>query len=63
MKIPIRKMTKAEAGKKGADATYKKRYDTIKELSKYIHKDDLSWFQSHWKTEQLLTLLKAYQHE
>lgn len=52
------KKQKQEAGRLGALATHKRRYDTLTELSKFVNKDDLNWMQAKWKTEQLVTLLK-----
>ena len=51
---------KSDAGKKGAQATHRTRYEIITKLSKYVHKDDLNFMLS-WKTEQLKRLLKAYE--
>lgn len=53
----MKKLTKSEAGKLGANATYKERYDVIKELSKYCNKELQNKLLS-WKTEHLLELLK-----
>ena len=52
------KLTTSEAGKKGAEATHKKRYEMIVELSKLIDKPDLDWIQAKWKTLQIATLIK-----
>lgn len=47
------------AGKKGALATHKKRYEMLVELSKHVdHK--LYRFITRWPTEHLKALLKAY---
>lgn len=56
------KKTKQEAGRLGALATHKVRYETITGLSKYVAKVDLNWMQAKWDTKQLVTLLKAYQN-
>lgn len=52
---------KVKAGKAGAAATHKKRYEALVELSKLVNKNDLNWIQS-WPTAHILKLLKAYQH-
>mgnify|MGYP001557758147 CR=1 FL=1 len=60
--MKTKKMSRSESGKRGAEATHKKRYEAIKELSGFLNKHDLNWVQAKWKTEHLLKLLEAYQH-
>ena len=48
---------KVKAGKAGAAATHKKRYEALVELSKLVNKNDLNWIQAKWKTKQIATLL------
>mgnify|MGYP001617764718 CR=1 FL=1 len=52
---------KVKAGKAGALATHRKRYEALTELSKYIAKHDLDRIQSKWPTEHILRLVQAYQ--
>ena len=52
--------TKSDAGKLGAQATHKKRYEMLKELGRYLNKNDLNWLQSKWKTAHIERLLQAY---
>ena len=61
MTKPEKNKDKVRAGKKGAAATHRKRYEALTELSKYIAKDDLNLIQSKWPTEHILRLVKAYQ--
>lgn len=53
-------MSKSEAGQMGAEATHKKRYEMIVELSSLLSKDDLNWVSAKWKTTQIAKLLEAY---
>ena len=54
-------MTKSESGKLGANKTYKKRYEIIVELSKYVDKEYQNYL-ANWKTEYLARLLNAYKN-
>lgn len=56
-----KKLSKSQAGKLGAKATHKKRYDALVELSKLVNKNDLNWIQG-WPTAHLLKLLEAYRN-
>ena len=56
----MKKLTKSEAGKLGADKTHKKRYDAILALSKLVNKNDLNWIQAKWPTTHIEKLLEAY---
>ena len=49
---------KVRAGKAGAEALHRKRYEMITELSKLIDKPDLNWVQAKWKTTHIATLIK-----
>ena len=53
----------SEAGKRGAAAKHRKRYEALVELSKYIAKGDLDRIQSKWPTEMILRLVIAYKHD
>lgn len=55
----MKKLTKSQAGKMGAEATHKKRYEAIKELSKLVDKKFLNYLHS-WPTAHLVRLLDAY---
>ena len=55
----MKKLSKSEAGKLGAEATHKKRYQIIAELSKHVDKNYQNYLLS-WKTEYLVRLLNAY---
>lgn len=50
---------KSKAGKLGAMATHRKRYDMLIELSKKVD-PQLYRFLHKWPTEHLKVLLKAY---
>lgn len=56
-----RKMSKSEAGAKGAEATHRRRYEALQELSKLVAKPDLNWIQAKWKTTHILKLLQWLQ--
>ena len=56
----VTKMSKSEAGRKGSDKTWAKRYKILEELSKYVDKGYQNYLLS-WKTEHLIRLLKAYE--
>ena len=58
----MKKKTKSEAGKMGAEDTYTHRYEILVELSKLVDKP-LRNFLIKWKTKQLEILLKAYKHD
>lgn len=49
---------KQRAGRLGGKATNRVRHETLVELSKLVDKDDLSWMQAKWRTEQLVKMLK-----
>ena len=56
-----KKLTKAEAGKLGADKTHATRYKILTELRKYV--DPLLYVHlPKWPTEHLKVLLKGYQY-
>lgn len=55
----MNKKQRQEWGKQGAEKRYAKRYETLLELSKHVHKDDLTLLQS-WPSEYLDRLLAAY---
>lgn len=56
-----KKLTKSEAGTKGAEATHKKRYEALTYLSKLVDKKLLNFIQ-RWPTKHILILLSAYKH-
>ena len=58
MTKPEKNKDKVRAGKAGANATHRKRYEALVELSKLISKSDLDWIQAKWKTTQIATLIK-----
>ena len=51
---------KQEAGRKGAQVTHRRRYEALVELSKYVGKAELDKMRIAWKTDHLISLLKAY---
>lgn len=55
-------MSHSESGKRGAEATHKRRYEVLVELSKLVDKP-LQNFLIKWKTRQLEILLSAYKHD
>lgn len=56
----LSKKTKSEAGKMGAEATHKRRYELLKIVSSQVSKSDLNWIQAKWKTRQIELLVKAW---
>lgn len=53
-----KKMTKAQAGKKGAEVTHKKRYEALTELSKLVNKAELNYLQEEANTKTLVIIME-----
>ncbi len=60
------KKTKSQAGKIGAEATHRRRYEALEELSKLITKAELNYLQEEANTKTLLIvieLIRSMKHD